>query len=53
MYRYACREDVAGAALDDWSIFYNPEECDYEDFLMIMKAAWEGMPLDRGLIKGV
>ena len=44
-------EDIAGAALDDGSIFYNPEECDYEDFLMIIKAAWEGSPLDRGLIK--
>ena len=46
-------EDIAAAALDDGSIFYNPEECDYEDFLMILKAAWEGTPLDRGLIKGV
>ena len=44
-------EDIAGAALDDGSIFYNPEECDYEDFLMIMRAAWEGVPLDRSLIK--
>ncbi len=43
--------DIAEAALDDGSIFYNPEECDYEDFLMIMNAAWEGVPLDRGLIK--
>ncbi|MCD6487187.1 MAG: iron-containing alcohol dehydrogenase [Syntrophobacterales bacterium] len=44
-------EDIARAALDDGSIFYNPEECDYEDFLMIIKAAWEGAPLDRELIK--
>ncbi|MBW2630334.1 MAG: iron-containing alcohol dehydrogenase [Deltaproteobacteria bacterium] len=44
-------EDIARAALDDGSIFYNPEECDYEDFLMIIRAAWEGSPLDRGLIK--
>jgi len=44
-------EDIAMAALDDGSIFYNPEECDYEDFLMIIKAAWEGLPLDRELIK--
>ncbi|MEA1970738.1 MAG: iron-containing alcohol dehydrogenase [Thermodesulfobacteriota bacterium] len=44
-------EDIAGAALDDGSIFYNPEECDYQDFLMIIRAAWEGSPLDRGLIK--
>ncbi len=44
-------EDIAMAALGDGSIFYNPEECDYEDFLMIMKAAWEGLPLDRELIK--
>ncbi|MBW2648437.1 MAG: iron-containing alcohol dehydrogenase [Deltaproteobacteria bacterium] len=46
-------EAIAGAALDDGSIFYNPEECDYEDFLMIIRAAWEGAPLDRTLIKGV
>ncbi|MDO9515188.1 MAG: iron-containing alcohol dehydrogenase [Syntrophales bacterium] len=46
-------EDIAEAALDDGSIFYNPEECDYEDFLMILRTAWEGTPLDRGLIKGV
>ena len=44
-------EDIAEAALDDGSILYNPEECDYEDFLMIMRAAWEGAPLDRSLIK--
>lgn len=46
-------EDIAEAALDDGSIFYNPEECDYDDFLMILNAAWEGTPLDRTLIKGV
>ncbi|MDD5722262.1 MAG: hypothetical protein PHY29_00835 [Syntrophales bacterium] len=46
-------EYIAEAAFDDGSIFYNPEECDYEDFLMILRAAWEGTPLDRGLIKGV
>jgi len=46
-------EDIAGAALDDGSIVYNPEECDYEDFLMIIRAAWEGAPLDRSLIKVV
>jgi len=46
-------ENIAEAALDDGSIFYNPEECDYEDFLIILRAAWEGAPLDRSLIKGV
>ena len=43
--------DIARAALGDGSIFYNPEELDYDDMLMVMEAAWEGAPLDRNLIK--
>jgi alcohol dehydrogenase len=43
--------DVAKTALGDGSIFYNPEEMDYDDFLMVLEAAWEGKPLDKGRIK--
>jgi alcohol dehydrogenase len=43
--------DIARAALGDGSIFYNPEELDYDDFLMVLKAAWEGMPIDASRIK--
>ena len=39
--------DVAKTALGDGSIFYNPEELDYDDFLMVLEAAWEGKPLDK------
>ena len=42
---------IAKAALGDGSIFYNPEELDYDDFLMVLEAAWEGKPLDVNLIK--
>jgi alcohol dehydrogenase len=43
--------DAAKTALGDGSIFYNPEELDYDDFLMVLEAAWEGKPLDKGRIK--
>ena len=43
--------DVAKTALGDGSIFYNPEELDYDDFLMVLEAAWEGIPLDKSRIK--
>jgi len=43
--------DVAKTALGDGSIVYNPEELDYDDFLMVMEAAWEGKPLDKNRIK--
>lgn len=42
---------IAKTALGDGSIFYNPEELDFEDALMVMEAAWEGHPLDRDLVK--
>jgi len=38
--------DVAKTALSDGSLFYNPEDADYDDFLMVLEAAWEGTPLD-------
>ena len=43
--------DIARTALGDGSIFYNPEELDYEDLMMVIEAAWEGVPLDRSKIK--
>lgn len=43
--------DIARTALGDGSIFYNPEEVDYEDALMVMEAAWAGDPLDQRLVK--
>ena len=43
--------DIAKTALSDGSIFYNPEDLDYNDFLMVMEAAWEGTPLDKSRIK--
>ncbi|BBO80010.1 alcohol dehydrogenase EutG [Desulfosarcina ovata subsp. sediminis] len=45
--------DIADNALNDGSIFYNPEELDREDLLMVMSHAWEGTPLDQNrVIKG-
>jgi len=43
--------DIARTALGDGSIFYNPEELDYDDFLMVLEAAWEGVALDPGCIR--
>jgi alcohol dehydrogenase len=36
---------IARNALNDGSIFYNPEELDYEDMLRVLEAAWEGRTL--------
>ena len=43
--------EIAKTALSDGSLFYNPEDLDYDDFLMVMEAAWEGKPLDTNLVK--
>jgi alcohol dehydrogenase len=43
--------DIARTALGDGSLFYNPEELDYDDFLMVLEHAWEGVPMDRSRIK--
>ncbi len=43
--------DIARTALGDGSIFYNPEEMDVDDALMVMEAAWAGDPLDRSQVK--
>lgn len=37
--------EIAEAALDDGSLFYNPEDMDYDDFLAVLEAAWEGRAL--------
>ncbi len=39
---------IARRALGDGSIFYNPEELDYEDSMMVLNHAWEGTPLEKG-----
>jgi alcohol dehydrogenase len=38
--------DIAKTALSDSSVFYNPEDLDYNDFLMVLEVAWEGKPLN-------
>jgi alcohol dehydrogenase len=43
--------DIAKTALGDGSILYNPEELDYDDLLMVLEAAWKGIPLDMNRIK--
>lgn len=43
--------DVARAALLDGASTYNPEDTDYEDNLMVLEAAWEGVPLDTSRIR--
>ena len=44
-------ESIAENARGDGSIFYNPEELDHEDLLMVMNHAWAGTPLDQDQIK--
>lgn len=44
-------ESIAENACGDGSIFYNPEELDEDDLLMVMSHAWAGTPLDRNLVK--
>ena len=43
--------EIAATAMGDGAIFYNPEDMDVEDFLMVAEAAWEGVPLDLSRIK--
>ncbi len=42
---------IAHTALGDGSIFYNPEDLDYDDCLMVLEAAHGGTPLDRSRVK--
>mgnify|MGYP003744629125 FL=1 len=43
--------DIARTAMSDPAQFYNPEDLDYNDYIMVLEAAWEGIPLDRKKIK--
>ena len=43
--------EIARAALNDGSIFYNPEEMDFDDLRMVIFAAWTGEPLDASRIR--
>ncbi|HOG18488.1 MAG TPA: iron-containing alcohol dehydrogenase [Syntrophales bacterium] len=43
--------EIARAAMGDGSIFYNPEELDFDDLRMVIFAAWTGEPLDGGRIR--
>jgi alcohol dehydrogenase len=43
--------EIAQTALGDGSIFYNPEDLDHEDCLMVLEAAFQGVPLDRSRIR--
>ena len=42
--------EVAHTAMSDAAQFYNPEELDYQDNVMVLEAAWEGIPLDRSKV---
>lgn len=43
--------EIAKTALGDGMVFYNPEDVDYKDWLMVLEAAWNGVPLDRSKIR--
>lgn len=39
--------DIAKTAMGDASQFYNPEDLDYNDFIMVLEHAWQGKPLQK------
>ncbi|MDX9848322.1 MAG: iron-containing alcohol dehydrogenase [Tenuifilaceae bacterium] len=39
--------EIAKTAMGDGAQFYNPEDLDFNDFLMVLEHAWEGKPLGR------
>jgi alcohol dehydrogenase len=43
--------EVAATAVNDGSLFYNPEDLDEDDCLTVLEAAWEGKALDPSQIK--
>lgn len=43
--------EIASTAMGDASQFYNPEDLDHNDLLMVLRNAWEGTPLDRKKVK--
>ncbi len=44
-------KEIAMKAMGDASIFYNPEELDADDAMMVLIHAWEGTPLNRDFIR--
>ncbi|MCP4691010.1 MAG: iron-containing alcohol dehydrogenase, partial [Desulfobacterales bacterium] len=42
---------IAKTSLGDGTLFYNPEDLDYDDCLMVLEAAWEGGKRDRTRIR--
>ena len=44
-------KDIALTAMGDGTLFYNPEEVDADDAMMVLIHAWEGSPLNRDLIR--
>lgn len=44
-------KEIAMKAMGDASIFYNPEELDEDDAMMVLIHAWEGTPLNRDFIR--
>jgi alcohol dehydrogenase len=44
-------KEIAAKAMGDGSIFYNPEDLDEDDAMMVLIHAWEGTPLNRDLIR--
>ena len=48
---YSMLPQIARAAMDDGEILFNPEDLDYEDFLMVLEHAWDGRPLDRSRVR--
>ena len=44
-------KEIAHKAIGDGSIFYNPEDLDMDDAMMVLIHAWEGTPLNRDLIR--
>lgn len=43
--------EIARTAMGDGTQFFNPEDLDYRDYVMVLEHAWEGIPLDRSKIK--
>ncbi len=40
-------EEIARTTMGDGTLFYNPEELDYNDAMMVLEAAWEGKKLNK------
>jgi len=42
---------IARTAMGELLFFYNPEDLDFNDFMMVLEHAYEGTPLDRKKVK--